>query len=145
MASYLGEEVNLRLTINFFQVVVESNKVSPEPPLLQNEQSQLSQLLLITPVLQTPHQFCCHSLDTLLDVILVVRGSEMNTVLEMQSQCQVQRVPGPTGCTISYTSQDAISLLCHLGTLLAHVQLLSANTPRSLTSAQLASHSAPNL
>uniref|UniRef100_A0A8C3LZG9 Oxidoreductase FAD/NAD(P)-binding domain-containing protein n=1 Tax=Chrysolophus pictus TaxID=9089 RepID=A0A8C3LZG9_CHRPC len=47
------------------QVVIESNKVSPEPSLLQTEQSQLPQPLLIRPVLQTPHQFCCPSLNTL--------------------------------------------------------------------------------
>jgi len=30
--------------------------------------------------------------------------------------------PAPAGCTISDTSQDAVGLLGHLGTLLAHVQ-----------------------
>ena len=33
--SYLWEEAELHLTITSFQVVVESNKVSPESPLLQ--------------------------------------------------------------------------------------------------------------
>jgi len=37
------------------QVDAESDKVSSEPPLLQNEQSQLPQLLLTKLVLQTPH------------------------------------------------------------------------------------------
>jgi len=56
-----------------------------EPPLLQTEQSQLLQLLLIRPVLQTPHQVCCPSLDTLqgLDVFLTVRGPKLDTVLEV--------------------------------------------------------------
>jgi len=31
--------------------------------------------------------------------------------------------PAPAGCTISDTSQEAIGLLGHMGTLLAHVQL----------------------
>ena len=35
LASYLGEETNPCLTTTSFQVAVESNKVSPQPPLLQ--------------------------------------------------------------------------------------------------------------
>ena len=35
IASYLGEETNTHLTTTSFQIVVESNKVSPQPPLLQ--------------------------------------------------------------------------------------------------------------
>ena len=45
------------LGTNSFYEVVESNKVFPEPPLLQTAQSQLPQLLLIRLVLQTPHSF----------------------------------------------------------------------------------------
>jgi len=33
-----------------------------------------------------------------------------------------QSPAAPAGCTISDTSQDAVGLLGHLGTLLAHVQ-----------------------
>ena len=33
IASYLGEETNTHLTTTSFQVVVESNKVPPQPPL----------------------------------------------------------------------------------------------------------------
>jgi len=32
IASYVGEETNTRLTTTSFQVVVESNKVPPQPP-----------------------------------------------------------------------------------------------------------------
>jgi len=32
IASYLGEETNARLTTTSFQVVVDSKKVSPQPP-----------------------------------------------------------------------------------------------------------------
>ena len=36
ITSYLGEAANTCLTTTSFQVVIESNKVSPQPPLLQN-------------------------------------------------------------------------------------------------------------
>ncbi|KAK4832899.1 hypothetical protein QYF61_026542 [Mycteria americana] len=68
----------------------------------------------------------CPSLDTLqhLNVFLVVRGPKMKTVFKVQPhQCQVQRdnhFPSPAGHTISDTSQDAVGLLGHLDTLLAH-------------------------
>ncbi|KFQ12459.1 Ryanodine receptor 3, partial [Leptosomus discolor] len=71
---YLGEETNPHLTTTSFQVLVESDKVSPQPPPLQAEQPWCPQPLLTTPVLQTPPQLRCPSLDTLqhLDVCLVV-------------------------------------------------------------------------
>ena len=47
IASYLVEETNTHLTTTSFQVVVVSNKVSPQPPLLQNKQSQFLQLLIV--------------------------------------------------------------------------------------------------
>jgi len=47
ITSYVGEEANHHLTTNSLQVVIESNKVTPECLLLQTEQSQLPQLLLI--------------------------------------------------------------------------------------------------
>ena len=53
----MGEEAEPHLTTTSFQVIIESDKVSPQPPLLQTEKSQLLQLLTITPVLQTPHSF----------------------------------------------------------------------------------------
>ena len=58
IASYMSEEADPHLTTISFQVVVESVKVSPEPPLLQSKQSQLLQPLLIRLVLQTSHQLC---------------------------------------------------------------------------------------
>jgi len=51
VASYLGEETNTCLITTSFQVVVESNKVPPQPPLLQTKQPQLPQLLLVRLVL----------------------------------------------------------------------------------------------
>ena len=51
IASYLGEETNTCLTTTSCQAVVESNKVPPQPPLLQTKQPQLPQPLLIRLVL----------------------------------------------------------------------------------------------
>jgi len=51
ITSYLGEETNTHLATISFQVVVESDKISPQPPLLQTEQPQLPQSLLIWLVL----------------------------------------------------------------------------------------------
>ncbi|KAK4806225.1 LOW QUALITY PROTEIN: hypothetical protein QYF61_013369 [Mycteria americana] len=125
---YLGEETDPHLPTTSFQVDVESNKVSPQPPFLQAKQPQFPQPLLIRLLLQTLHQLRCPSLDTLqhLNVSLVVRGPKMNTVFKVWSQqCCIQGdddFPTPAGHAISDTSQDAIGLLGHLGTLLAHIQ-----------------------
>ncbi|KAK4815820.1 hypothetical protein QYF61_007429, partial [Mycteria americana] len=125
---YLGEETDPHLSTPSFQVVVESNKVSPQPPFLQAEQSQFPQPLLIRLLLQTLHQLRCLSLDTLqhLNVPLVVGGPKLNTVFEVRPhQCRVQghdHFPSPAGHAIFDTSQDAIGFLGHLGTLLDHIQ-----------------------
>ena len=79
-------------------------------------------------VLYTPHQPRCPSLDTLqkLNVLLEVRGPKLNTGLQVQPhQCWVQghdHLPTPAGHAVPDTSQDAIGLLGHLGTLPAHGQ-----------------------
>jgi len=57
---YLEEEANPHHTTMSFQVVTESNKVSPEPPLLLTEQSQFCQQLSIRLVLQTLHSSAAH-------------------------------------------------------------------------------------
>ncbi|KAK4807192.1 hypothetical protein QYF61_024312 [Mycteria americana] len=125
---YLGEETDPHLSTTSFQVVVESDEVSPQPPFLQAKQSQLPQPLLIRLLLQTLHQLRCPSLDTVqhLNVPLVVGGPKPNTVFEVRPhQRRVQghdHFPSPAGHTISDTSQDAIGFLGHLGTLLAHIQ-----------------------
>ncbi|KAK4815740.1 hypothetical protein QYF61_006778 [Mycteria americana] len=124
----LGEETNPHLPTTSFQVVVESDKVSPQPPFLQTKQPQFPQPLLIRLVLQTLHQLRCPSLDTLqpLNVSLVVRGPKLNTVFEVRPhQCRVQghdHCPSPAGHAIFDTSQYAIGFLGHLGTLPVHVQ-----------------------
>jgi len=45
-ASYSGEETNTHLTTTTSQAVVESEKVSPQPPPLLTKQAEFSQLLL---------------------------------------------------------------------------------------------------
>ena len=71
-----------------------------------------------------------------LNVLPVVRGPKLNTVLEVQPhQRRVQghsHLPGPAGYTIPDTSQDAAGLLGHLGTLLAHVQASIKQHPQIL-------------
>ncbi|KAK4822933.1 hypothetical protein QYF61_023433 [Mycteria americana] len=135
---YLGEQTNTHLATNSFQVVVESDKVSPQPPLLQTKQPQFPQPLLIRLVLQTLHQLRCPSLDTLqhLNVSLVVRGPKLNTVFKVRPhQCRVQgdnHFPTPAGHAVFDTSQDAVGFLGHLGTLLAHVQLAVNQHPQVL-------------
>ncbi|KAK4820013.1 hypothetical protein QYF61_017392 [Mycteria americana] len=87
---YLGEETDPHLSTASFQVVVESDNVSPEPPFLQAKQPQLPQPLLIRLLLQTLHQLRCPSLDMLqhLNVSLVLRGPKLNTVFEVRPhQC----------------------------------------------------------
>ncbi|KAK4810751.1 LOW QUALITY PROTEIN: hypothetical protein QYF61_007725 [Mycteria americana] len=114
---YLGEETDPHLSTTSFQVVVESDKVSPQPPFLRAKQSQFPQPLLIR---LTLHQLCCPSLDTLqhLSVLLVLRGPKVNTVFEVRPhQCRVQghdHFPSPAGHAIFDTSQDAI--YCQLST-----------------------------
>ncbi|KAK4826939.1 hypothetical protein QYF61_012788 [Mycteria americana] len=112
IACYLGEETDPHLTTTSFQA----------------KQPQLPQPLLIRLLLQTLHQLPCPSLDTLqhLNVPLVVRGPKLNTIFKVQPhQCRVQgddHFPSPAAHAIFDTSQDAVGLLGHLGTLLAHVQ-----------------------
>ncbi|KAK4810990.1 hypothetical protein QYF61_014462 [Mycteria americana] len=82
---YLGEETDPHLSTTSFQVVVESDEVSPQPPFLQAKQSQLPQPLLIRLLLQTLHQLRCPSLYALqyLNIPLVVGGPKLNTVFEV--------------------------------------------------------------
>jgi len=56
VASFLGEETNTLLITTTFHVIVENNKVSPQPPPLHTKQPQSPPTLLIRLVLQTLHQ-----------------------------------------------------------------------------------------
>ena len=51
VACYLGEETITHLATTSFQVVVEGDEVSPQPPFLQAKQPLFPQLLLIRLVL----------------------------------------------------------------------------------------------
>ncbi|KAK4815671.1 hypothetical protein QYF61_005417 [Mycteria americana] len=51
MACYLGKETDSHLSTTSFQVAVESDKVSPQPPFLQAKQLHFPQPLLIRLVL----------------------------------------------------------------------------------------------
>ncbi|KAK4828640.1 hypothetical protein QYF61_000288 [Mycteria americana] len=119
---YLGEEMDPHLSTTSFQA----------------KQSQLPQPLLIRLLLQTLHQLRCPSLDTLqhLNIPLVVGGPKLNTAFEVRPhQCRVQghnHFPSPAGHAIFDTSQDAIGLLGHLGTLLAHIQAAVNKHPQVL-------------
>jgi len=53
----LREEADLNLATTSLQVAVKSNNGSPEPPLLQIEQSQFLQLLPRRLAFQTLHSF----------------------------------------------------------------------------------------
>ena len=66
----LGEDTNTHLTTTSFQVAVESNKASTQPPLLQAKQPQLPQPLLIRLVLQISHQLRCPSQKKYLEIII---------------------------------------------------------------------------
>ncbi|KAK4833095.1 hypothetical protein QYF61_027761 [Mycteria americana] len=135
---YLGEETDPHLSTTSFQVVVESDKVSPQPPFLQAKQPQFPQPLLIRLLLQTLHQLRCPSLDTLqhLHVPLVVWGPKPNTAFEVwPHQCRVQghdHFPSPAGHAIFDTSQDAVGFLGRLGTLPAHIQAAVNQHPQVL-------------
>ena len=81
VAYYLGEEANTHVATTSFQVVVESDKVPPQPAFLQTKQPQFPQPLLIRLVLQTFHQLRRPSLVKLqhLSVFLVARHPKLNT------------------------------------------------------------------
>ncbi|KAK4825306.1 LOW QUALITY PROTEIN: hypothetical protein QYF61_026657 [Mycteria americana] len=133
---YLGEETDPHLSTASFQVAVESDKVSPQPPFLQAKQPQLPQPLLISLVLQTLPQLRCPSLDTLQPLNVSLVGPKLNTAFEVRPpQCRVQgdnHFPSPAGHTIFDTSQDAIGFLGRLCTLLAHIQAAVNQHPQVL-------------
>jgi len=85
IASYMGEQADSHPTTTSLHVIVESDKVSSEFPLLQTEQSQFPQQLPTRPVLQTLSQACCSSPDMLqgLNVFLVLRGPKVSLSLAL--------------------------------------------------------------
>ncbi|KAK4818276.1 hypothetical protein QYF61_009994 [Mycteria americana] len=99
---------------------------SLQPPFRLNNPSSLS---------RSSSDFCSRPFTSFIALLwtrsstsmsLVVRGPKLNTVFEVRPhQCRVQghdHFPSPAGHAISDRSQDAVGLLGHLGTLLAHIQ-----------------------
>jgi len=87
------EETKPALALSTFQILEESNKVSPQPPLPQTKQPQFLQSLLGGHILQALHQPCCCSFHQLqhLNVPSVLRCPKLTTVLEVRPhQYQVQ-------------------------------------------------------
>ncbi|KAK4824258.1 LOW QUALITY PROTEIN: hypothetical protein QYF61_012524 [Mycteria americana] len=123
---------------------VKFPNIQSKPPLVQLKAISSCPIICYLgeetdPHLSTPSfQLRCPSLDTLqhLNVSLQVRGPKLNTVIKVRShQCRVQghdHFPTPAGHTISDTSQDAIGLLGHLGTLPAHIQPAIGQHPQVL-------------
>lgn len=75
----MGAESDPHLDPLSFQIVRESDKVSPETPFLQAKNPQISQLLPIA-----LHQTCCPSLQWLqhINVFFEMKGPELETVVE---------------------------------------------------------------
>ncbi|KAF4804897.1 hypothetical protein TURU_003799 [Turdus rufiventris] len=121
----LVKETDPHLTTTTFQEVVESDKVTPESPFLQAKQPQPPQLFLIGLRFQALHQPCC----------LLWTGSSISTSFlnggartghSTQGEASPvlstgEDLPFPSGHNIPDTGRDAIDLLGHQGTLLAHV------------------------
>ncbi|KAK4828032.1 hypothetical protein QYF61_022809 [Mycteria americana] len=129
ITSHLGEETNIHLATTSFQVVVESNKVSPQPPLLQTKQSQVPQPLLIRLVLQTLHQLRCPSLDMLqhLNVFLALRDPKLNKVFEVWlHQCKYKGMITSIVLLATLFLIKARMLLAFLATW-AHCWLISSS------------------
>ncbi|RMC17992.1 hypothetical protein DUI87_04868 [Hirundo rustica rustica] len=148
----LEKETNPQLPTATLQEAVGSDKVTSESPFLRAKQPQLPQSFFIWLVLQVLQQPRCPPLDTLkhLNVLPKLRGPELDTTLKVwPDQCRVQGkndLPAPSGHTIPDPGQDAIGPLGHLGTLLAHVQLLSPVTPGPFPPGHCpASHTFPSL
>jgi len=149
ITGYLGEETNTHLTTTAFQVVVESDKAPPQPPLLQTKQPQLPQLLLIRLVLQTLYQLSCPSLDTLqpLNVLLVVRGPKLNTAFKVwPHQCQYRgTIPSlvPLATLFLLEARMPLAFLAPWAHCWLMFSRLLTSTPRSNSAGQLSRHSPP--
>ena len=76
----MGEEANPHLATASLQVLVESDKVSPEPLLLQTKQFQFPQSLPIRLMLQISHQLHCPFLDMHQGNSLALRRPKLNRV-----------------------------------------------------------------
>ncbi|KAJ7407654.1 hypothetical protein BTVI_62467 [Pitangus sulphuratus] len=84
-ADCLGEETDLHVVTTSSQVVVESDEVTPKPPLLQAKRPQLPQPLLTGLVLKSLHQPPLSSLDLFqhLNILPDLRSPELDMVLHV--------------------------------------------------------------
>ena len=106
-------------------IFININKVTPQSPLLQAKETQLPQPFLIRKMLHSLNH-CGSALDSLkqFPVLLDLRGPELDAIFQMWSR--QGRVKGeenrsrPTNHTPPNTPLDAIGLLGHKGTVLAH-------------------------
>ena len=73
-----SEETNPTLTVGTFQILEESNTVSPQPPFLQTKQPQFLQSFLVGHIVQALHRPCCPSLDLLQikQIVILMREKE---------------------------------------------------------------------
>ena len=129
ISSYVEEEADVHLATASSQVALQCNKVSPEPPLLQTEQSQLPQPLLVKACAPDPSPASlpfsgrstmpqCLSCSERPETEHSTQGTA-SPVLSTGGQLL------PCSCwphSISNAGQDALALAL-LATLLAHVQL----------------------
>ena len=129
---------------------------SLQPPFRELQRAIRSPLKLLFSQLNNPSfapdpsQFHCPSLDALRghDVFLVVRGPELNTVLEVRHyQCRVQRddlliVLLATLCLIQARMPLALATWAHCYLMFSW---LLTSTLRSFSAAQISSHSAPHI
>ncbi|KAK4821282.1 hypothetical protein QYF61_017646 [Mycteria americana] len=113
IACYLGEETDPHLSTTSFQVVEESDEVSPQPPFLQAKQSQVPQLLLIRLLLQTLPQLRCPSLYALqpLNIPLVVGGPTLNTAFEAAFQPLFPKPVALHGVAVAQVQDLALGLV----------------------------------
>jgi len=126
-------------------------KVFLEPSLLQAEQSQLSQPFLTGEVFHPSDNFCGPPLDPLQQVHIfpVLRAPELNGGLQVGSHQRgaagQNLLPEPADYASFGAAQDTIGLLGCKPTLLGHVELRSANIPKSFLAGMLSIHSPPSL
>jgi len=89
IADYLGEETNSHLATPSCQAVVESDKVSPQPPLLQTKQLQLPQPLLISSL------GSYKSIHDNKPILCLVQNKYINFLLDKTETSLVIQLPGP--------------------------------------------------
>ncbi|XP_048796179.1 uncharacterized protein LOC125691181 isoform X2 [Lagopus muta] len=133
------------------QILTDLDQLPSQPSFLHAEQTQLTQPFSIAEMLQAPHHLAGPPLDSSqeLPVCFVLGSPELDAVLQVRPQQGraegEDRLPRPAGHALCNAAQDAIGPLGHKGTLLAHGNLSSTRTPRSLSAELPSSTSSPIL